>query len=330
MNIQTNNKKGAALLISLGVIIILSLVVGSLALEMNVESMLISNKRKIFRSEILARSGIEYAKAIIEQQNRANQLEIMDVDSDEIEFLKNSLYVKRGLSIASALTITNMGSINFTIKSAEDGRNINLLDRSQWIEIFEMANIPSTEWDYLIDSLKDWIDEGDTHRLNGAESDDPYYQEKGYPVRNGPLESIEELLLIKYWNEDFLYGKQADEESDSIYGISDLLTVWGDGKVNLNTATTNVLLSYAEYEDWELESVLNIRNGLDGIPNTLDDGIKSIEDVNADPNKFKLYSNFLKVSSVGKCGNKEFEIKCIMHVDGARPSIVYWNEGLKN
>ena len=53
-------------------------------------------------------------------------------------------------------------------------------------------------------------------------------------------------------------------------------------KVNLNTASTNLLLSYAEYEDWELSSIMESRMGLDGIENTLDDGIKSIDEVNAD------------------------------------------------
>jgi len=109
-----------------------------------------------------------------------------------------------------------------------------------------------------------------------------FYQDRGYPVKNGPLDSVEELLLVKGWGPDILYGKEADEEGDAIYGIADLLTVWGDGKVNLNTASTDVLLSYAEYEDWELESVLEARNGEDGEPGTLDDGIKNLADVGAD------------------------------------------------
>ena len=58
-----------------------------------------------------------------------------------------------------------------------------MLERAQWIEIFEMANIPSTDWDSLVDCLEDWIDEGDLHGLNGAESDDPFYIEQGYPVK---------------------------------------------------------------------------------------------------------------------------------------------------
>ena len=219
-----------------------------------------------------------------------------------------------------------MGTFSVTIESAENGRNVNTLNRAQWIEIFEMANVPSTEWDSLIDCLEDWIDEGDLHGLNGAESDDPYYEEQGYPVKNGPLDSVEELLLVKHWNESILYGKSADDEGDAIYGIADLLTVWGDGKVNLNSASTNVLLSYAEYEDWELEGVLESRKGLDGIEGTLDDGLRSIDEVNADGEKFKLQSTFLKVTSIGNAGDTAYRIEAIMQLQGSRPLVVYWNE----
>ena len=323
---HSSKKQGAALLVSLWALIILALIVGSFSFQVALEGMLISRKKKQFKAEMLARSGVDYARAIIEQNQRARELEIEALEEDPDQFMQSALYVQRGLSTTSSITITNMGTFSVTIESAENGRNVNTLNREQWIEIFEMANVPSTEWDSLIDCLEDWIDEGDLHGLNGAESDDPYYEEQGYPVKNGPLDSVEELLLIKNWNESILYGKPADDEGDTIYGIADLLTVWGDGKVNLNSATTNVLLSYAEYEDWELEGVLESRKGLDGVEGTLDDGIRSIDEVNADGEKFKLQSTFLKVTSIGNAGDTTYRIEVIMQLQGSRPLVVYWNE----
>ena len=322
----SSKKQGAALLVSLWVLIILALIVGSFSFQVALEGMLVSRKKKQFKAEMLARSGVDYARAIIEQNQRARELEIEALEDDPDQFMQSALYVQRGLSTTSNITITNMGTFLVTIESAENGRNVNTLNRAQWIEIFEMANVPSTEWDSLIDCLEDWIDEGDLHGLNGAESDDPYYEEQGYPVKNGPLDSVEELLLIKNWNESILYGKSADDDGDAIYGIADLLTVWGDGKVNLNSASTNVLLSYAEYEDWELEGVLESRKGLDGIEGTLDDGLRSIDEVNADGEKFKLQSTFLKVTSIGNAGDTVYRIEAIMQLQGTRPLVVYWNE----
>ena len=323
------NKKGGALLISLFILIILSIIVGSLAVEMSIEGMLQSNKKKKYKAEILAQSGIDFAKAIIEKQDEAQELEINDMTEDKDYFMKNALFLKRGLNVLLDLSITNMGNIEINIQTAETGRNINKLNRNQLIEIFEMANIPSTEWNELVDCLHDWIDPGDLHRLNGAESDDQFYLDKGYKVKNSFVDSIEELLLIKNWNNDILYGRESDEEGDAIFGISDLLTVWGDGKVNLNTASTNLLLSYAEYEEWELSNIMQSRMGMDGISNTIDDGIRSVEEVNADPNKFKLQSDLLNITSTGISGNIECEIKCIVKLEGTKPYIVYWDEEFK-
>ncbi len=329
-NKSKRSKEGAALLVSLWILIILSLIVGSFAFEVQLETMLVSHKRKRFRAKMMALSGIEYARAILDRQAEAKELEIEDMGGeDEDGFMQAALYIKRGLSTTSEIELGN-DSFSVTLESAEAGRNINLLTRDEWIKILEMANMPSTEWDAMIDCLEDWIDEGDLRQLNGAESDDPFYEEQGYPVKNGPLDSVEELLLVKNWGEDILYGADGGDDGDVIFGIADLLTVWGDGKVNLNTASTDVLLSYAEYEDWELESVLEARWGEDGEEGTLDDGIKNLADVGADPAKFKLQSNFVKVTSVGDAFGNQYQIECIVLLQGNTSTIAYWQEGPVN
>jgi type II secretory pathway component PulK len=288
--------------------------------------MLVSYKRKKYQAEMLAKSGIEYARALLDSAKSAKELEIADMAEDPDGFMQAALYVQRSLPTTTEIELGN-GRFSVTIESAESGRNVNLLAREQWLDIFEMANIPSTEWDTMIDCLEDWIDENDLHGLNGAESDDPFYQEQGYPVKNGPLDSVEELLMVKGWGPEILYGRPADEENDEIFGIADILTVWGDGKVNLNTANTNLLLSFAEYEDWELASVFEARMGPDGEEGTLDDGIVSLEEIGADPAKFKLQSDFVKVTSVGEMFDNQYRIECIFLLKNKNSAVVYWNEG---
>ena len=322
-----SGKEGAALLVALWVLIILSLIVGAFAFETILEARLTSRKRKAFHAEMAARSGVEYARAILDARKDAKELEIEDMTEEgDAKFMMAALYVKRGLTSVSRLKLDEDLAV-VTIRPAENGRNVNLLTREQWKDIFETANVPATEWDVMLDCLKDWIDADDNHGLNGAESDDPFYKERGYPVKNGPLDSVEELLLIKGWGPEILYGKPADEEGDAIYGIADILTVWGDGKVNLNTADTNTLLSYVEYEDWELASVMEARLGEDGVAGTPDDGLRSLGEVNADPNKFKLKSDFIKIVSLGDSFGVQYEIECILLNRPKNPPIVYWKEG---
>jgi general secretion pathway protein K len=321
-----SEKQGAALLAVLGVITLLAFIVGSFSFESKLEAMLASYKKKRFHTERMARSGIEYARAILDQRAQAKELEIEDMGEDRDGFMQSALYVQRGLSTTSEIDL-GTGRFSVTIESAESGRNVNKLTREQWADIFEMANIPSTEWDAMIDCLEDWKDENDLHGLNGAESDDAFYQERGYPVKNGALDSVEELLLVKNWGPEVLYGQPADDMSDAIYGIAEILTVWGDGRINLNTASTNLLLSFAEYEDWELAEVMEVRAGEDGEQGTLDDGIKSLEQVGADASKFKLQSNFVKVTSIGESHGNKYRIESIFLLKNEDSVVVYWNEG---
>jgi type II secretory pathway component PulK len=58
----------------------------------------------------------------------------------------------------------------------------------------------------IADAIVDWIDPDDTPRPNGAEND--YYMglSPGYRCKNGPLDSLEELLLVRGVTPDLLFG----------------------------------------------------------------------------------------------------------------------------
>lgn len=90
----------------------------------------------------------------------------------------------------------------------------------------------------IVDALVDWIDEDERESDNGAESS--YYQalETPYECRNGPVQSIKELLLVKGISPLLLFGKGENK------GLADYLTVYGeDGKININTADSLLLKS---------------------------------------------------------------------------------------
>ncbi|MEA3414754.1 MAG: type II secretion system protein GspK, partial [Thermodesulfobacteriota bacterium] len=87
----------------------------------------------------------------------------------------------------------------------------------------------------ILDAVKDWIDEDDEVTDFGAEN--MYYKglENPYACKNGPLDCIEELLMIKGITEDLYYG--AGETS----GIAKYFTLHGKGKININTAPNLIL-----------------------------------------------------------------------------------------
>lgn len=318
-------KEGAALMVALWVLMILTLIVGSFAFEVSLEGMLVSHKRKRFRCEMLALSGLEYAKAILDQRSKAKQLEVEDMAEDEGEFMLGALHLKKGMPITRTVEYENGEKFTIEIAPVEGGLNANSLNRQDWLDIFEMANVPSTDWDMMIDCLEDWIDENDLMQLNGAESDDEFYQDAGYPVKNGKLDSVEELLLVKGWGPEILYGREADDDGEEIFGIGELLTVWGDGRLNLNTASIDAMRA-ANLTDEKIEEILELRMGDDGLPGTADDGLPTNYPL-ASGGGFTLQTGFAKVTSTGDIFGNQYQIEATFLLKDKDSVVVYWNEG---
>jgi DNA uptake protein ComE-like DNA-binding protein len=58
------------------------------------------------------------------------------------------------------------------------------------------------------DSILDWLDPDEDSRENGGET--AYYSGLGYACKNGPLDTIEELLLVKGVTPDLLFGRDSN------------------------------------------------------------------------------------------------------------------------
>jgi general secretion pathway protein K len=91
----------------------------------------------------------------------------------------------------------------------------------------------------LVNAIKDWIDADSEVTGTGAEN--AYYQGLGkpYTARNGPMESIDELLLVRGVTQELFYGTAERP------GLARFLTVYGEGKININTAPKEVLQALA-------------------------------------------------------------------------------------
>jgi len=86
----------------------------------------------------------------------------------------------------------------------------------------------------LSGTLADWLDLDDSERPDGAEA--PYYNRLGdpYAPKNGRLDTVGELSLVKG------YGRAAAER------LVGFLTVYSDGLVNINTAPGEVIMALSE------------------------------------------------------------------------------------
>jgi type II secretory pathway component PulK len=330
---RDNPRKGAALVVVLWVLMMLSVLIGSFAFDMHVEARIAAYYRKRLKAQYLARAGVEYAKAILHK----NLLSVPSVESKEPS--ANALCC--GVPIRQLRRSLGEGTFAIDLVPEEGRRNVNLLDGKDWEKVFSQADVPEEKWAALIDCFMDWTDKGDladTHRLNGAGSDDPYYVGRGYRCKRGPLDIVDELLLIKNFTPAIVYGGPLNGKGGgSCAGIAKWLTVWGDGKVNINAASREVLLTLNGIDEGLADSIIAWRRGLDGVDGTDDDGFRRIDDVMnkvalPDELKSKLttHSQYMRVTSVGEVQGLRYGIWCVLEVvaeNMASIDSVYWREG---
>lgn len=79
--------------------------------------------------------------------------------------------------------------------------------------------------------------------------------------------SIEELRTFAEIDDEVWYG------TEDIRGLREMITVWGDGKLNLNTAPYELLAAIPKLDGGVLEAIVTYRNGEDGELGTGDDQV---------------------------------------------------------
>ena len=116
----------------------------------------------------------------------------------------------------------------------------------------------------LVPAVIDWTDPDDQVTIlpfvgrgsMGAES--MSYQNTPASCPNQPLATVDELLLVNGFTPEILYGDNADNSYAQIRpsGLADYLTVYGDGKININTAPELVLRCICETIDPDLARLI--------------------------------------------------------------------------
>lgn len=134
-----------------------------------------------------------------------------------------------------------IGGGNYTVSIFnESGKiDINTLNDASGIILKNLlmnSGVQEEIADTIVDSVLDWKDVDDLHRLHGAESD--YYMSlpNPYKAKNANFDTLEELLLVKGVTPAILYGSSENR------GMIDFLTIYsGTGGVNVNAAPKEVL-----------------------------------------------------------------------------------------
>jgi type II secretory pathway component PulK len=175
-------------------------------------------------------------------------------------------------------------ALAYCVRDEQGYFNVNRSDPAVW----ENLGI-SRE---LVSAILDWIDEDDDAGPGGAESDFYSRLPSPYLAKNGPCSGLKELRLVKGVNRKLYSGKMSDADRvlndstiNSSYpfgmgvnettdaGLLHTFTVYGDGRINLNTAAPALLAALPGLDGQAVGAVTAWRAGPDGYLGTEDDGV---------------------------------------------------------
>ena len=322
------DNRGIAIVIVLWVVLVLSLLISGFAFTMHVETEVASYARKELKAEMLARSGIEVARmqlilGALSPTNSGFDALNQDWSTNEL------LYVDHELGD---------GIFNVKVTDEESKIPINRVTDLQLKRLFGLLGVDPADGDVITDSILDWIDSSDLHRLNGAKSD--YYQSLSPPYRakNGPLDRVEELLLIRGVTPELYQGTPATDTDPARPGLAEVFTTMTSGTINVNTASSIVLQALG-LDEAQAQAVLARRDGADGIPGTDDDlpfhspaeffaavGNLDPATVQAAQPLVAVTSSFFTVKSTGEVGGVKRTILATLYRNAGKVQTVMWRE----
>jgi hypothetical protein len=298
-----SSRRGIALVLVMLTVIVLSAIVGSLAISMNTEIRLARNSDYDAQMEWMGRSGIELARYALankcpEQRNidALNQFWAGGTSpcSNDVE------------NIPLKEVPLGMGQISVNITDMERKWDINLVanPRNPQKEILQkaLAEVGVTDAEQastIIDSILDWMNPNDTAGFSGAKSDYYLHLNPPYYCKNGPMDDISELLLVKgitpdiYWGSNSTnhpvsafqqhgggpfdqttmnrgFGSHNSDQPQYPVGLYDLFTAMG-GKLNVNTASLKTLQLIPGIDEATAARIIEQRAGPDGQDGTDDD-----------------------------------------------------------
>jgi general secretion pathway protein K len=240
---QLSETRGVALIMVLWVIAILTVVVFEFCFAMRTEVQITNNYKEELQCYAMAEGGIERAitELIYNRDPRIQQIRRTLVSQESAQDQKE--WVTDGRSYPLPF---NQGTCEIRIMSEAGKVNINMVSEFMLRKIVGQLGLEGEARDTVVDSILDWRDPDDFHRVNGAEND--YYQslKEPYNCKNGNLDSIEELLLVRGVTPDLFYGrkgiKKEEEGPVDRIGLKDIFSIYSFGEqIDINSATPLVL-----------------------------------------------------------------------------------------
>jgi len=272
----TNPQSGTVLIVTIWVVLVLAGLALAFAGSVRVSATVSANHVASLQAECIATGAMEYVRAKLSTANQTETASSPTTDSYE------ALQVGQGYFWVLHSNLENDREFEYGL--TDEAGKINLNSASQET----LLKLPGMTAE-LAASIIDWRDEDSDVTAGGAE--DEYYllQPQAYHCKNAPLETVNEVLLIKGASEDLLYGEDTNlngildehendgDQSDpsdnrngrldggfyhyvTVYSTEANTDAQGNSRVNVNDSRTRGELQKALQEATTADRALEIMN----------------------------------------------------------------------
>ena len=285
MNLRLTSKRkrgGIALVIVMISIFVLTILAAGFAYSMKVETRLAMHAYNESELQWLGRSGVEWAKWILAQQLMIST-EPYDsrdqvwaggpggVGTSNSPLADLPEEIKLGSGVIKRPRITDL----------ESKWNINTCGEMILTRALQNMGVEGSETTAVVNSILDWIDRDEQTRIEGTESDTYENFDPPYSAKNGPIDDISELLFIRGITREMYLGLAATNTQGGAYmqrmnqftggepmalfsaGLQDLFTPISSGKININTASAEVLMLIPGMDEQLAQMIVSARSGFD-------------------------------------------------------------------
>lgn len=315
---MTHNKKGTILITSLWIMTILSILAAGIGFRVSIEARLSKYNMDRLKGLYLAKAGIFKCQSILARDSKPY---------DTIRECGISLAFDKRLQ---EVFVEKLGDGVFEIAYNKEGvQYYGMSDEERRINI-NTATLPILQnlfgSEELASSIINWRSPASAVRvLKGASDDDYKALNPPYECKHAPFGCVEELLLVKGIT-------PAVFES-----VKDYITIYGDGKVNINTAAKRTMLALG-LSIGLVDIIGGVKNGPDKTPGTKDDGwfsgdIASQLGIPLDSpertilgNYFTTASNYFRIESNGVASNSKVVSKIVCVVKRGVNKLEYYRE----
>ncbi|MFH1625257.1 MAG: type II secretion system minor pseudopilin GspK [Pseudomonadota bacterium] len=325
MMLFLKNDRGIALILT--ILIVSLIVVLTLQFNTTMRSHLhaAENLSDGIKLRCIARSGFNGARAILYEDALSGNIDTLYEPWALAELFSEgsaSLFEEGRLSVGIA-DLSGKIQINQLVN---EGGTYNTIQKELLMRFLGSPEfgLPSEEMETIVDAIKDWIDTDSETTRFGAEN--AYYEtlERPYPCKNAPLEFPEELLLVRGITAELFYG------SGEKPGIFQYISVYGDGKININTANSLVIRALSENIDKDVaEDMISYRENED---NDLSDFTwykkgTGMADVSIPDSLLTTSSTYFEITSEGFKGTMSKRIKGVVERKDGKLQILSWKVG---